>query len=67
MELWQIAAALGIGVGERPHADGSGQIASAGKRDLIAERLAAANGAAPAPEADAPEADVLTLMNRMTG
>jgi len=65
MEVWQIAAALGIGVAERPTAEGSGPVRSQAKRNLIAERVAYEAGSGPKPEADAPTVDAMALMQQL--
>jgi len=56
LEVWEVGAALGAATGEvedwarsRP-TDGAGVVHSG--RDLVAERMAAAKGSGPPPEAD---------------
>ena len=64
-EVWQVAAALGLGRTPPPVPDGGTSTAVGSSDDLLAQRVAASKGLAPPPVAAPVGADGTNLLNAL--
>lgn len=72
LELWQIAARLGIGVSTRAEPGGDELAARRGpttgqSQSLIEARIRASRGEGPEPEPAAPDASLMAFMAQVEG